>query len=563
MPLVLNRSSFAAGRLLLTAGGLALAAQLFYFLFGLATWLDEGNYLYGATAFVRHGIKLYSERLPCWYTPLYFVALGWWQEIAGLGLRPGRLFSVLCFCGALGFLTTSFPERKQPAAAYLWLAVLSPAVALYHASVSQFAFVNLQIAALLWTLFHPGRLSRDLRWLAAGLLTGTILMTRPNYLLLLPLLMVAEVWLHGRPGPRSTGFFLAALLGVSGLIVGIFGPGAFWNLIRTYPGAGGLARVLGLTADPAVGPLDGADLGLRMQAWWASRPETFRGIHEWFLEGVIWPYLPLLLANAFALDRWRQRGFDRSPDAAMALLFFASVLLHFAATQTFCRSCALPYVNYSLIFGLAGGAPSAWDAANAFRQSLADAFRDRTWLSWPTARALLISALVLLPSVSAFTADGMYRKWIDFQTPAQVRTLAAALASAVPPEAEVLPLGMDIRLTEAIHLSGRLADPLLINYIFSLRDPMEADAVFSDEAQARIRARGLWTKELMRDWLRERHRHVLFREGGVIDLRCREILAERFDVRPLLPEAPPESFSGSYRLAIRRTVSSTTIPTTP
>jgi hypothetical protein len=558
MPLVLNRCTFTAGRLLLLAGGLILAAQLLYFLFGLATWMDEGNYLYGSTAWARHGLKLYSEQLPCWYTPIYFVALGWWQEIAGLGLRPGRFFSVLCFCGALAFLVAALsgpknPNRQAPAAAFLWLVVLSPAVALYHASISQFAFVNLQIAALIWVLFHPGPLSRDWRWLWAGLLTGGIVMTRPNFLLLLPLLMLADAWVNGWPGKRAVGFWLLACLLVNGVIVAIFGPGALWNLIRTYPGSEPLARALGLTADPAVGSLEGGDLGLRLQGWWATRPETFRGAHEWFLEGVIWPYLPLLLANAFTLDRWRQRGFDRSLDAAMSLIFFVSLLFHFAATQTFCQTCALPYVNYSAIFGLVGGAPSAWIAAQNLRQSLPTWFRDRAWLTWPPARAALVAALVLLPSVSAFTATGFYRKWIDFKTAGQVRALAAGLASAVPRDAVVLPLGIDIRLTEVIHLAGLRADPSLINFSFSIRDPIDAGAVFSKEDQSRIRRRGLWTKELLRDWLREQHRYALYREGGIIDVRCREILTDLFTSQPLLPGAEPGSPLASYRLAIRRT----------
>ncbi len=554
---LLNRHQYNAGRLALIAGGLVLAIQLLYFLFGLATWMDEGNYLYGSTACIRHGLKLYSEQLPCWYTPLYYVALGCWQEIAGLGLRPSRLFSVLCFTAALVILIRTLAgrdaaRRQAPAAVFVWLTVLSPAVALYHASVSQFSFVNVQIAAVIWVLFHPSAFSRDLRWLGAGVLTGTILMTRPNYLLIVPLLIVADAWLHGLPGRRAVASYLIACASVDILICAIFGPGAFWNLIRTYPGAEGLAKAIGLTADPAVGSLEGGDLGLQVQSWWATRPETFRGPHEWFIEGVLWPYLPLLLANLFTLFRWRQRGYDRSLDAAFALVFATSVGLHFAATQTFCQTCAMPYVNYSVIFGLAGGAQSSWIAWERLRDSFPAFLHARSWRSWTHAGAALAITLTFLPSLVAFTAGGVYRKWIDFKTPGLVRALATNLAPQVPPDAVVLPLGIDIRLTEAIHLAERLADPLLINFSFSLRDPIETNATFSEAEQARIRARGLWTKELLRDWLREQHRYVIYREGGVIDVRCKEILAECFVSQPLVPSAAPGSPLSGYRLATRQ-----------
>jgi hypothetical protein len=553
MPSIASQFKPTSRQFLLAAGVVLLAAQLVYFWFGLITWLDEGNYLYGSTANVTHGIPLYSEGLPCWYTPVYYVALGWWQQIVGLGLIPARLFSVLCFAGALAFTVQAgrrMEEAKSiPGGVYLLLAAICPSVALYHASVTQFAFVNLQIAALIWLVI--GETKRPMRWLGAGALTGLIVMTRPNYLPVIPLIMALDCWKRGWPGMRAVGFYVLAWLAVDGLIVAIYGPGAFWNLIRTFPGAESMASALQLTRDPSVGSLEGTDLGLKMQGWWATRPEMLQGVEEWFARDILWPYLPLIAANGFTLFRWRQRGYDRSWDGGMASLFFISLLFHFAATQTFCRTCARPYANYSVIFGLLGGAGSAWIAIQSVA-SLARLLRFGP-VPGPARIAWMAAALIVLTIHQAFTVSptGLYRKWVDFSTSRTVHTLASGIEKHVPEDAIILPLGIDIRLTEAIHLSGRLADPLLINFVFSQRDPVDPTAVIDEATQAKIRSRGLWTKELMRQWLREQHQYVIYREGGVIDVQCREILASRFSSRPLVPDAAPGSSLATYRLAIR------------
>lgn len=526
---------------------LLLTAQAGWFACTLATWLDEGDYLYKSTALIRHGLTLYSEALPSWYTPLYYLALGCWQEIMGLGLLSGRLLSVCCYLISLGILASAmrriFPEARRP---FVWLGclvLLTPSIALFQSSVTQFAFVNLQVSGLIWVMFAWP--NERWRWWAAGLLTGAIAMTRPNLLLAAPLLPLLVLWLRGWPGWRPPLQYLAAWLLADAFIAAAFGPGALWNLIRAFPGGDALAQWTGLTRTGWVGTLNGTDLGLKLFDWWTYRPETFRGAHLYFLDGYLWPYLLLVSSNLATLFFWRQSGYRRGAEAGFALLFLWSSLVHFAGTQTFCPTCAHAYMNYSTPLGLIGGVPMVWRLARFLQAAWLRSTAPRAWIG--AAAGLPLAAYFAL----GWVPQGAYWKWHAPEMAGQVSQIARALQTQVPESAVVLPLGEDIRLTEAIHAAGRLADPVLINYHFSQREPIDPLRRYSPREESLIRRRGLWTKELLREWLATRFDYVIVRKGSIPYKAHLAILEAHYHLEPLLPGLPESDPLSGYTIARR------------
>lgn len=520
--------------------GFLLAAQVVWFVLTMATWLDEGNYLYKSTALVGHGIDLYSLELPCWYTPLYLVGLGVWQELMGLGLISGRLFSITCFVLLILVLSRIgkelFPGKSQ-LPWVLGLIVLTPSVTLFHSSVTQFAFVNLQLAALLWVLFVlPGD---RFRWVLAGLLIGGIAMTRPNLILVVPLFALLYFWLRGWQGWKPWIQLGVAWLVTDFVIIGIFGPGAFWNMIRTFPGAELVARLPFLARDPGIGTLQGTDLGLQVSLWWKVRPEHTTGSHVYFWKGFLWPYLLIVLINLAGVIRWRSVRFRPSLAAGFALIFFWSALLHFAAVQSFCKNCAYAYMNYSMVPGILGAIGNlpvvlGWIGRGA---------SNRRWL--PAAVGGLAAVWVIL----AWLPGGPYRKFHAPKTVASIGSLAEKLEEILPGDAHLLALGFDVRMVEAIHLSGRTVDPVTINYFFSRREPIDPREKIDDERREKVRRRGLWTDQTLAHSLVHYHNYVLFRDGMVPH---RQILEEQFTVQELFPEEGDGGFLSSIRLAVRR-----------
>lgn len=537
---LLNSRRFLIASTILLA--VCLIFQAVWFLLTTATWLDEGIYLYKSTAHVGYGLKLYSLELPCWYTPLYFVVLGTWQEALGYGLLSGRTLSFLFFVGAM-FFTALMARKLSPGRwtipAFLGIVAITPSIAGVNCSITQFAFVNIQLALILWIMFASNE-DRS-RWIISGLLMGFLSMTRPNMLLMLPLLPVLYFWLRGWKGWRPVIELLVAWILVVAAITAVYGEGAFWNLVRAFPGAELLVNILGFNEHAAVANLK--DLGLKVGDWWTNRESNKMGWHVYFLKGYLWPYLLILALNVFGIVKWYRDGKRPSMEAGFAFLFLWSSILHFIGIQSFCKNCAQGYMNYSIIPGLLG----AISSLNHVVQSVRNQSLQRKWLA-PALLALTVG-WIGAAWIPAGPLIGPYSKWFGPHTGKTVMDLAVELDRKLPGDAHVLTLGAEIRMVEAVHLAGRTVEPLTINYFFSLREPIDPEKKFTTEEINRYRTSGMWTLDLMNTWLSEEHDYVLYQEGK---FPRTDLIEKWYDIQPLFPTAGGSEFHSSLRLAVRK-----------
>lgn len=529
----------AASTILLS---IILIAQAVWFSLTTGTWLDEGIYLYKSTAHVGYGLNLYSQELPCWYTPLYFIILGIWQETLGYGLLSGRTLSFLFYIGTLVFaalIARKLHPGRWTIPGLLFLVAITPSIAGVNCTVTQFAIVNIQSAMLLLIMFTSAE-TRS-RWIVSGLLIGLISMTRPNMLLLLPLLPVLYFWVKGwqgwRPVLELTASFLVVIIG----IIAIYGEGAVWNMIRAYPGSGLLADITGLNQHPAAASL--TELGLKEGKWWTARPDHQIKWYIPFLSGHIWPYLLIIAINLVGILKWHREGMRPSIEAGFALLFFWSSTVHFIGIQSFCKSCAQGYMSYSILPGLLGAVLNMKHAATLFREI----YFTRRW----TAPALATVAVIWISSawIPKGLAIGPYWKWLGPNKGKSVVELATKLDKILPADAQILTLGEDIRMVEAVHLAGRTVEPLTINYFFSLREPIDPEKEFTKEETNRYRTFGVWTLKLMNTWLTEEHDYVLYQQGK---FPRPDLIEEWFSTLPLFPEAKDSEFYSTLRLGIRK-----------
>ncbi|MDF1812894.1 MAG: hypothetical protein P1V20_11790 [Verrucomicrobiales bacterium] len=498
-----------------------LVVQIGWFFVNLTTWMDESLYLYKSSAMFGHGLKLYSEELPGWYTPLYFVVLGGWQELFGYGLASGRALSIFLYLGGIGILFSvakTFNSSRLTPWVIPALIVITPSITALHVSATQFAFVNLQMALLIWVLFVWK--NAGFRWWVAGALMGTIAMTRPNMILVAPLLPLLFVWLKGWTGWKPVLQFVVSWIVVDAIIVSIFGYGALWNMIRAFPGADFVSNISGLSGKPGVGATSHGDIGLKAPSWAAQSPENMGGSHIYFFKGFLWPYLVIVAINVAGLIKWKADRFAPSLAVGFSIVFMWSALIHFYATQTYCKNCAHAYMNYSIFLGLLGAGGHSSFIVNWLRDGLLNR----------NPRVVTTALAVVCWVALAWLPGGSYRKWSAPSMSTVVREVASRLDECLPEQAHVLALGTGPLLVQAIHKSGRTVSPMTINYMFSIQELVDPVAKFSPDVQSKIKARGLWTMQLMKEWLENDFQYVLYRKSAVIH---KATLKEYFNSREL------------------------------
>lgn len=252
-------------------------------------------------------------------------------------------------------------------------------------------------------------------------------------------------------------------------------------------------------------------------------------------------FLLIVAVNLGGLMMWLREGRRPTAEAGFALLFFWSSLLHFVGTQTFCKSCAQAYMNYSILPGLIGAVGNLFPVARWIRQP-------RPMLR---GAAPVVATLTILWVGLAWLPEGPYRKWYHPNPGKSIVDLARELDKRLPDEAHVLALGHDIRLVEGIHLSGRTVDPLTINYLFSLRDLVYPKAGIDLQKIEDIRQRGLWTHDLMRFWLARDYDYVVYLDKIVPH---KDVLDRWYTSEPLFPGDSENVFLSSLRLAVRKEV---------
>ena len=213
----------------LTLLGLGIClALLFRYAHFQDSVLDEGAYTYKGWLFASGQYTPYQPYGP-WtnHMPLAFLSWGAFQQLFGPGLRTARYAAV--FLAMLLLLGMVILARRSGGrwwgAALPWIFALNPAILrMYSVAVSQILVAFL----LVWTLVlvlpgrEPGKNRPRALWMlvAGGILSGIMLLTRINMLVVPPLVILYVFWQYG----VKAGFWA----GIACLLTVLIGHALYW-----------------------------------------------------------------------------------------------------------------------------------------------------------------------------------------------------------------------------------------------------------------------------------------------------------------------------------------------
>lgn len=208
-------------RMLRFSAGHDIPCVAFLVLLSLAAWLplltklptpggDEPGFVDPAATFARQGFlgtPLYLGQLPgmerhvYWQPPVYFVSLGLWFKLFGVGLVQARLFSV--FCGLIVVVCVyglarfwASPRQALGAAALCALSVwVGDGVRVARMDALCAAFILLCAVSYLWALRRRAHLA-SYSW--AGLWAGLALLTHPLGIVAAVAVIAHLAWRRGR-----------------------------------------------------------------------------------------------------------------------------------------------------------------------------------------------------------------------------------------------------------------------------------------------------------------------------------------------------------------------------
>ena len=193
-------------------GGVLYLRQLWLYTHIIFSRLDESAYVYKGYLFAT-GVYRPFQPYGVWTNkaPFAFLIPGYIQTWFGPGLRPARYFGVLV--GFLILLGVWFTARrlggKMWGTIVVWAFVFMPAMSkIYSPALSQ-GLVALMLTGVLALSLGGDRPIWQLSLSAA--LTGVMVLTRQNMVLILPILILFIFWQYGRKAGLWSLFWGAAV----------------------------------------------------------------------------------------------------------------------------------------------------------------------------------------------------------------------------------------------------------------------------------------------------------------------------------------------------------------
>jgi len=304
--------------------------------------LDEGNYIYKGWLFVTGQYIPYQDYGP-WtnHAPLSFLIFGVVQLLFGPGLRTVRYFSV--FVGCL-FLLGMWLAAKRIAGRWiaalviLALALNTVQINIYSAAVTQ-VIVACMLAWILYLVSGEGRSLKEL--FAGAVLVAALILTRENFVLILPFVFIYVFWQHG----KKAGFIVFSTTILIVLAVHI----VYWpGIMKIW--AQWLPQVL-LSFVPPTWLFQGGGekIDLVESSFPANLAMFFRSVQLNFL--AVFGALAVLLA-------WPKGGLKRP--AQFRIVIFLSAMFVFlylvhgwaAFGKGYCPYCIINYVAFFFPIGL-------------------------------------------------------------------------------------------------------------------------------------------------------------------------------------------------------------------
>jgi hypothetical protein len=457
--------------------------QLMLNVVALDTWMDEGKYLMKGIWYVAGTVAPYSSADPTFYMPFFFYEVGVAQWLFGLGYLPGRLLMVACAIGCLVLvyaLGASIGRSRIAGAAAVTLLVAHPVTTTYFATATPYAVVSL-LSLLMILALQRLDVPRPLAFVLAGLIFWALFFTRPN---MLPIILIPVGWallIEPRGKLLNLGLFLLTTVLSSAATVALFGRGLL-DVVLDTPGLAEVAIMLGMPAPPTAGilPLTTSPLDPHF-----SFGDALGFFGTYFLKHYGFVALVTLAAIAIRARRiWIERKLK--PIDLILGYFWATTLIHFYFSLSYCVDCITPYTNYFLPVGVLGVAVLVEEA-------------DRLRALARPRIAVLGVVLAVAITQQAFPAfPDLLRPKTDGVRPL-AEQLAVQLEPKLPEEGRVAILSDKVAAAQAVWLAGGGVEARTLYLPTTFREPRaELVGGARNEVEDLIWEAGFWDAPTLR-----------------------------------------------------------------
>ena len=193
------RGSSLIAYILAFSGWVVYLIQAWIYAHIQTSFLDEGGYLYIGDLYSRGIIRPFQDYGTIrQYAPLSYLIPGQIEAWFGASLHTGRFFSL--FCGLMLIIALWIIARRLGGnwmgAAVVWGMALTPiSIQIYTLAISE----ALVACLLAWSLlFVLGEKQKLWQIITGSFLTGLVVMTRQNLIIVIPLLLAYIFWQHGK-----------------------------------------------------------------------------------------------------------------------------------------------------------------------------------------------------------------------------------------------------------------------------------------------------------------------------------------------------------------------------
>jgi hypothetical protein len=515
----------------LLAGAVAAYGVIaFEALFNGQTSASEISYLVKSWWYASGLVAPYTATDATGGMPLYFLQLGFWQQVQGLGHIPARVASIGMgvVSGLLLFaICKRLTANTLAATAAVFIFLGTPATAFSFAMATPAATVSaLHLAAIALIVFSLGK-PRPWATALMGALCAVMYFYKQHMLLAVVVLVPLYIAAIGRQRALHAAILLAAAAAVTAAILLSF-PDKLTDYALRLPLISPLLEQAGLLAPNFVlidrGTADAITMG----------PAFDRFSPTGLLDTFLLPYSGTIIVGLALL------GLTVGPLRVLwiAPLYFLWLALgHYLSTLGFCDRCMLNYTPYFSAVGALGAALALAMFAHRMRAH-----------AIPAGPPILVGAAVAV-ALNTFApvwavSDDARRYPIPLLAQpyattelVNIESMARWIAANMPQREPILvlhSLGKNklASLPYAVFLSGHMIpvqslDPAGTKRVLNTK----LDGAARESVQAAIEEESQWTDETLARWLGRDYDFVLFQEDRTTDQRAViAALGNQFDV---------------------------------
>lgn len=507
----------------------AYGAIAVFTLFNAQTFTAEVASLVRGWWYATGAVTPYSPSDTPAEMPLYFYALGYWQQIVGAGHLSGRILSVI-LGGVSGLLLFSICRKltanaaAAAAAAFIFLA--TPSTSFFFATATSAATVAALHLMAIWLIVHSVGRPRAYLSILMGLVCAAIYFMRQDMILSLIVLIPLYSAATGEDGPLHFVILLGTVAVISTLMLVTF-PGKFQEVALNMPVFGPMFGNAGLFgADYTLvtrGTHGPPGLGAALEL------ENLRG----FFESFVLPNAGTILLALCLV------GAARGPLRVLwiAPLYFIWLAITHYTNQSAASACDTCMHPVTPMFIAVGALSAALTLATSGRWTKRHGLGQGATIAIGAVMAVIINSFA--PSLASHPqANSFPRPMLDGLTsapeladiPVLTRWTAAQL-KAGQPVLVIQGLGRNnvAALPYAVAASGHAMPAESLDLIATERTINQSlVGEMRESVRSAVEADGLWSEETMQRWIEKDYNVILLQDDASTAALKKEIEA-RFD----------------------------------